>query len=186
MSNPIITEEDKKLVGALVKKKKQSGTSMPACKKVKRIRDGKNNVYFNKGSNSGGGYHNGLYFSKKNNTTIRYRSSYELKFFQMLEEDKNILNYLSEAFTVPYHDGQENLRTYVPDILALTKTGTVIVYEVKPNDMVGDIDVQRKALACKRYIKQNFGKGEYKFITEKDLFPTNKDYTNFLKEIKKK
>lgn len=183
MSNsPIITEEDKRLVGALTKKKRQNG--VPSLK-VKRVKNGKHNVYFNKSKEGGGTYHNGLFYSEKNNIEIRYRSSYELKFFQMLEKDKNIINYLSESFSVPYYDSQEKKKMYIPDILALTQKGDFIVYEVKPKDMLGDIDVQRKAQACKIYMKQNFGKSDYRFITEKDLFPTPKDYYAFLKEIKK-
>ena len=184
-NRPIITEEDKKLVGSLTKKKRQNGMPALTCKKVKTIRNGKNNVYFNKSADGVGTYHNGLFYSTKNKSEVRYRSSYELRFFQMLESDKTVVNYLVEAFTVTYFDNQEKKRTYVPDILVLDTKGNIIVYEVKPKDMVGDIDVQRKAQACKIYMKQNFGKSDYRFITERDLFPTQKDYYNFLKEIKK-
>lgn len=190
MSNPIITEEDKKLVGALVKKKKQASNAMPTTKKVKRINrsshSSKTNVYFNKGNSSGGTYLTGDFYSGKNDSTFKYRSSYELKFFQMLEEDKSIINYASEAFSVPYLDSNNNLRNYIPDILALTDKGNFTVFEIKPEDMLKDLDVQRKAQACKIFIKKTFGKtSKYEFITEKYLFENNKDYTNFLKEMKK-
>ena len=62
------------------------------------------------------------------------------------------------------------------------------VLEIKPKAMVKDLDVQRKAVACRAYLEKNF-KSEtirYKFITEKDLFKTPKDYTTFLKEHKGK
>lgn len=184
MNSPIITEEDKKLVGALTKKKRQSGSPSMSVKKVKRIN--KHNVYFNKGGSSGGTYCTGDFYSFKNNSTMKYRSSYELKFFRMLEDDDNIINYASEAFSLPYIKSDKTLRTYIPDVLALDSKGKFTVYEIKPQDMLKDIDVQKKAQACKIYIKKNFGKNsEYKFITEKDLFESNKHYLDFLKEIKK-
>lgn len=183
MNKPIITEEDKKLVGSLVKKKKQSGTLSMTTKKVKRIN--RVNVYYNKGGN-GGTYNTGTFYSVKNNSTVKYRSSYELKFFQMLEKDSTIVNYAVEAFSVNYLDADVISRSYIPDVLALTTKGTFIVYEIKPEDMLRDLTVQKKAQACKKYIKQAFGPlSEYKFITEKYLFKNNKEYLDFLKEIKK-
>ena len=66
---PLVSEEERKLVGFLTKKKKAKG-----------------NVYFNKKATNGGSkYFNGKFYSKKNKTTFTYRSSYELKFFFDLE-----------------------------------------------------------------------------------------------------
>lgn len=183
MNKPIITEEDKKLVGSLVKKKKQAGMLNLGSQKIKKV--SRVNVYYNKGSN-GGTYNTGTFYSAKNDTHVKYRSSYELKFFQMLEEDNTILNYAVEAFSVSYLDADVVSRNYIPDVLALTTKGKFIVFEIKPEEMLRDLTVQKKAQACKKYIKQAFGPtSEYKFITEKYLFKNTKEYLDFLKEIKK-
>lgn len=172
MFGPIITQEDKKLIGHLSKKKKMAG---------------KAHVYYNKkGTTSTSAYFTGMFYSKKNDTQFRYRSSYELKFYHMLEADKKVVNYLAEGFKVEYTDSTNKKRDYIPDLLVLYTDGSMVVYEVKPQEMLINIDVQKKAEACKKHIKANFGKNtSYKFITEKDLFPTPKDYTDFLKILKK-
>ena len=169
---PLVSEEERKLVGFLTKKKKAKG-----------------NVYFNKQATNGGAtYFNGKFYSKKNKTTFNYRSSYELKFFFDLEADKKVDSYVSESLQVPYVDSTGTKRTYIPDLLVLYTDGSMEVLEIKPKAMVKDLDVQRKAVACRAYLEKNF-KSEtirYKFITEKDLFKTPKDYTAFLKEHKGK
>lgn len=169
MFKPLVTEEERKLVGYLAKKKKS--------KKV--------NVYFNKKAKSGSvKYFNGKFYSKKNKTTFTYRSSYELKFFLDLESNVNVDSYVSECLNVPYVDSTGTRRTYIPDLLVLYKDGSMEVLEIKPKEMVKDLDVQRKAAACRAYLEKHY-KGEkmrYKFITEKDLFKSNKEYQAFLRE----
>lgn len=171
MFSPIITETDKKLVGHLTKKKKMAGKS----------------VFFNKRSASGtSAYCTGKFYSLKNDMHFTYRSSYELKFYHMLEADKTVINYIAEGFKVPYIDSAKVARDYIPDLLVLNSDGSVTVYEVKPSEMLTNIDVQKKAQACKKYIKTAFGKtAKYQFMTEKELFATPKEYTDFLKQLKK-
>jgi phosphopantothenoylcysteine synthetase/decarboxylase len=171
---PIVSEEERKLVGYLTKKKKASG---------------KCNVYFNKKSKSGSvKYFNGKFYSKKNKTTFTYRSSYELKFFLDLESNKKVNSYISEAMYIPYIDSTGVQRTYIPDLLVLYMDGTMEVLEIKPKAMVKDADVQKKAAACRNYLLKNYKdeKIRYKFITEKDLFKNTAEYTTFLKENKGK
>jgi hypothetical protein len=171
MFKPIMSQEEKKLVGHLTKKKKLSGRS----------------VYFNKAKHGGNTtYFTGKFFSAKNSTHFTYRSSYELRFYEVLEQDSNVVNYIAEGFSLPYVDSMNTKREYIPDLLVLHTDGSIIVYEVKPSEMLLNIDVQKKAEACKKYIKVNFGSSaKYKFMTEKELFPTPKDYTDFIKKLKK-
>ena len=173
MLKPITSEEERKLVGFLAKKNK--------AKKV--------NVYFNKSSSKGSTkYFNGKFYSKKNKTTFTFRSSYELKFFLDLENNKKVDSYVSESLNVPYIDSEGTRRTYIPDLLVLYTDGSMEVLEIKPKSMVKDIDVQRKASACRSYLQKYFKEENirYRFITEKDLFKSSSEYNIFLKENKGK
>lgn len=172
MFKPITSEEDRKLVGYLSKKSK-----------TKRV-----NVYFNKKTKTGSKYFNGKFYSKKNKATFTFRSSYELKMFLELEANKKVDSYASETMNVPYVDSTGQKRTYIPDLLVLYTSGAMEVLEIKPKTMLKDLDVQRKAAACRHYLTKYFAdeKIRYKFITEKDLFKTPKEYTEFLKTHKDK
>lgn len=166
----ILTEEDKIKIAVASKNKP---------KKV--------NVYFNKRkSNSDATYLSGNFYSKKNNSIFIYRSSYELRHFLNLEASENIVAYYSEFIQIPYKDSKGTMRTYIPDLVVIDRTGTIQIQEIKPEVMLKDTDVQLKALACKKWIKEHLDKtSSYVFITEKDLFKTTKEYLDFIKEAKK-
>lgn len=167
---PIVTETDKRLVGHLAKKNKN--------KKV--------HVYFNKKRADGkSNYLTGSYFSSKNNKEFVYRSSYELKFFSMLDLDTTVESYEVESLKIPYVDEYGKSRNYIPDVIVLYKTGRIEVCEVKPKDMLENNTVQRKAKACLSYFNKLFVGSDldysYRFVTEKDLFENNTAYALFLK-----
>ena len=172
---PALSEDDKKLIGYLTKKKRVLGKA-------------KTNVYFNKSSNGAVKYFNGKFYSAKNKTTFTYRSSYELKFFLDLEANSNVDSYVSEALYVPYTDSTGVNKTYIPDLLVLYKDGRMEILEIKPKAMLKDIDVQKKAIACQVYMRKHYANANirYRFITEKDLFKNTKEYSDFLKENKNK
>ena len=168
----VSTEEEKKLIGYLTKKKR-----------VKKV-----NVYFNKKTSDGQTkYLSGDFYSRKNNTEYFYRSSYELKCFLDLENNLEVDSYVSEGMSLPYKDSKGMNRTYIPDLLVLYKDGSMCVWEIKPKEMVKDADVQLKAEACKKYLKSRLSgiKVDYKFITEEDLFKTPKEYTGFIAKARK-
>lgn len=168
---PIVTEEDKRLVNYLKKKK---GSSSP-----QRI-----HVYYNRGSKKGGGYLTGKFFSTKNNKQITYRSSYELRYFHMLEEDSSVMSYEVETMKIPYKDFDGKYKNYVPDVMVLKKDGSIEVCEIKPEAMLDNGIVKRKAQACQAYFYKLLGnsniKYSYNFITEKTLFKDNAEYSAFL------
>lgn len=168
---PIVTEEDKRLVGYLKKKK---GPSNPS-----RV-----HVYYNRGAKKGGGYLTGKFYSNKNKKTYTYRSSYELRYFQMLEEDTTVVSYESETMKIPYKDFDGKYKNYIPDLMVLRSDGSIEVCEIKPEAMLDNGIVKRKAQACQSYFYKLLGKSDikyaYKFITEKALFKDNLEYTEFL------
>ena len=48
-------------------------------------------------------YRTGIFISKKTKQ-FTYRSGYEATCFLKLEEDKSVINYVVEPFTIPYID----------------------------------------------------------------------------------
>lgn len=162
---PIVTEEDKRLVNYLKKKK---GT----------------HVYYNRGARKGGGYLKGRYYSEKNKRYITYRSSYELRFFHLLEEDDKVISYEVETVKIPYKDFDGKYKNYIPDVMFVDTKGNITVCEIKPEAMLDNGVVKRKAQACQFYFKQLLKDSEfsyqYRFVTEKELFSDSSDYNRFL------
>lgn len=169
---PVITQEDKKLVGHLVKKKKRTGKHV--------------HVYYNKKKNGKSAYLTGKFYSKKNDKYFTYRSSYELRFYHMLENTPSVIMYESEPLKIPYKDTDGKYRNYIPDAIVFCKDGSIKVCEIKPEAMLDNIIVKRKSQACQTFFRKLLGdKGvtySYEFITEKILFPKQGDYQKFLKE----
>lgn len=64
-----------------------------------------------------------------NNKTVHYRSSYELDYYIILDEQQ--IDYIIEAFRIPYFDTEkQKIRTAIPDIY-IPSTNTLI--EIKSN-----------------------------------------------------
>lgn len=170
---PAVTQEEKRLIGALVKKKKKSGKYT--------------HVYYNrKDSNNNLKYITGEFYSTKNKKHMKYRSSYELRFFDLLEANIEVAKYDSECFSLQYINMQGNRKNYIPDLMIVYIDGRVEICEIKPKAMLANGDVLRKAAACRQFIVMNF-KGvdcNYRFITEDDLFANTTEYTKFIKEAK--
>lgn len=131
-------------------------------------------------------YIQGDYYSKKNSCSFPYRSSYELAYLYQLEADVKVVSYIYEPFNLYYNDVNSKQRVYKPDFMVLYGDGSVIITEVKPTAMLKDFDVQAKAKAAKQYLVENYKDVDisYKFVTEKHLFNSDKEYTDFIKSIK--
>ena len=131
-------------------------------------------------------YIQGNFFSKKNDTNFPYKSSYELAYLHQLEVDNEVHQYIYEPFSLYYTDIDNKKRTYLPDFMVLYCDGRVEITEIKPQVMLKDFNVQSKAKACREYISTTFKDVNmaYRFVTERDLFANDKEYTDFLKSIK--
>lgn len=139
-----------------------------------------NGIYFNKNDM----YKSGMYKSVKNRSYMKYRSAYEYAFFEQLESDPNVIKYLSEPIEIKYIDVGLKKRTYIPDVLVLYKDGRMELCEVKPTIMLRDTNVQLKAKAAIRKIKSTGKNMSFRFVTENDLFKSNKEYLAILDKIK--
>ena len=148
---------------------------------MSRKKSKKNNgIYFNKNDM----YKSGMYKSVKNRSYMKYRSAYEYAFFEQLESDPNVIKYLSEPIEIRYVDVDLKKRTYIPDVLVLYKDGRMELCEVKPTIMLRDPNVQLKAKAAIRKIKSTGKNMSFRFVTENDLFKSNKEYLAILDKIK--
>jgi hypothetical protein len=98
-------------------------------------------------------------------SNIVYRSSWELRFMMMLDENSNVISWSSEELVIPYRTKikPRKVRRYYPDfwVKKRTKNNTVdiVVVEIKP------------AYQCKPPKKQ--AKPSRKYLTEIETWDTN-------------
>ena len=115
-------------------------------------------------------YKKGSFYSKKNNKTIHYRSSYELIELETIENDVSVVHYEYEPFAVEYRNRKGGMRHVVPDFLLHYKDGTIELREIKAQWRIDkdEGETLAKLKACKDYaISRGWG---FNVLTEKDLF----------------
>ena len=132
--------------------------------------------------------YSGSFFSKKNNLSFVFRSSYEYAYFSKLEINPMVVGYVSEPFFVYYMDIEGMIRRYFPDVMVLYLDGSIEIVEIKPSSMIGDDTVQRKADAVKEYIEIELrGKNaKFVFITEEHIFNSQEEQSRFLLEARRR
>lgn len=103
-----------------------------------------------------------------------------------MENDDNVIKFIYEPFELYYFDVHNTRRIYRPDFMVLYTDGRMEITEVKPKIMLKDYDVRAKASACRDYLEENYKdiNISYRFITEKNLFSSDKEYNDFIKSIK--
>jgi len=106
----------------------------------------------------------GNFFSKKQNESFHYRSSYELRLMLCYEVDEDIISYEHEPFVIKYDEGKR----YIPDVLILKNScEKAMIVEVKPEMFLQNLDVVEKANAARDYCDKN--DMTYEFITLNDI-----------------
>ena len=116
----------------------------------------------------------GKFMSAKNGTSLKFRSSFEKRAFEILEQDSTVLAYYPEHLYIPYIDNGIK-RRYIPDILVDYADGTKKLIEVKPLNMVNTTEVVLKKEAAIPYCKEH-GIAAYEIWTEPLLFPNRNKY----------
>lgn len=107
-----------------------------------------------------------VYFNGK---LIMLDSNYELRIFNKLILDDNVIDIIREPFVIKYIDPIDGtLRRYYPDFKVIYKNGDEIIIEVKPIYLCNDLKVISKALSCSKYCKLNNMK--YVIINEDYIF----------------
>lgn len=118
--------------------------------------------------------------------SIRYRSSWELKFMNFLDENPSIKNWASESIAIPYKNPIENkTKSYVPDFFIvyedINKKLHAEIVEIKPhketsfeaagkntrNQVQAAIN-QAKWSAAKNFCDRQGM--QFRIITENDMF----------------
>jgi len=96
---------------------------------------------------------------------VYYRSSYELSYFQYLDNNDNILEYDVEPFRIPYEFSGS--RNYIPDTLIIYNNGSRELVEVKPSALLSQPKNAAKIIAGRSYCDVN--NIVFVVITEEDL-----------------
>jgi len=77
----------------------------------------------------------GQYISTKTGRTVNYRSSWELAYAKLLDNDPNVTYWEFEKFHLTYTTPQNKKRRYIPDFIVCYADGHQELVEVKPNKL---------------------------------------------------
>lgn len=113
------------------------------------------------------GFMTGSYTSKKTGEEMKYFSSYELKRFEFLDDQKDVKNFTtSHGIKIPYIGLSGNVKRYIPDILIEYDSGKIILEEVK-GFVKSQQELELKNKAGKDFCeKSGF---EFRIVFRKDL-----------------
>lgn len=116
----------------------------------------------------GSRYHRGLHVSPKGGE-CKYRSGWELSYFQYLDSDPQVLSYTYEGLKIPYVSNAKTkrLRNYIPDILVTYVDGHRELVEIKQARKVHTPPVAKKLLAAGDWCRSH--DVTLKIITEHEL-----------------
>ena len=117
-------------------------------------------------------FKSGVFSSLKSNRCY-YRSSYELKLMEILEEDSSVVSFFMEPFLIPYVGLDKKNHKYIPDCLIKYVNNVNVLVEVKPERLLNTPTNILKFEAGKEYCKNN--NMEYVIWTEKELFINKKN-----------
>ena len=110
----------------------------------------------------------GKYFSNKNNCFIKHDSSYEIRAYELLEQEDSIASYKRCNFYIKYfYDGIN--RSTNPDLLLTFVDGHTEMVEVKPQRWVVNCDKTRKKINVAHQYCKKIGI-RYSVWTESKLF----------------
>ena len=76
-------------------------------------------------------FRTGTFTSRKSGCDIPYRSGMECEFYELLESDRDVANFVAEPFKVPYYY-QGAWHDYIPDIRVNFIDGSTEIWEIKP------------------------------------------------------
>lgn len=118
-------------------------------------------------------YHTGTHTSPKCPTPIEYRSGWELTVCNYLDNDSTVLKYTYEALEIQYLSNlkAKKLRKYIPDFLVWYTDGKVKMVEVKRENQLTNLRVQKKAAAARLWCAAQNPPVTYEFWTDKVVLP---------------
>lgn len=125
------------------------------------------------------GYKQGLFYSNKNSKKIAFDSSYEEKFYSLLENNISVLSYGRSNIKLKYLFNNI-IKTYNPDLLVYYSDGRMELVEIKPDRRLLEPEIIAKHTAAEDYCKQN--KLIFKIITEEHIFTREDREWGFLRQ----
>lgn len=114
-------------------------------------------------------YKTGVHISPKCVKPINYRSGWELVVAEYLDKHPDVISYEYESLILAYKSNLSTgrIRKYYPDFFVTYKDGTRLLVEVKRQNQVNNITVQKKAQAAIEWTKkQPGGNVSYQIWTE--------------------
>jgi len=104
---------------------------------------------------------------------MSYRSSWELNFAKLLDDDANVVSYSYEAIIIPYLSNRSTgkMRRYFPDFCVTYSDGSRVIVEIKPKRKLVQRVVLKKIASALKWCECN--DVTFKVITEVEL----KEYT---------
>lgn len=99
-------------------------------------------------------YKHGFFYSNKNKKDIYYRSSWELRVYEIFERISKILSYEAEPFKIQYNIN-DSIKNYVPDILVNYDDGSKELIEIKSSRFLNNPVNILKFEAGRKYAKDN-------------------------------
>jgi len=116
-------------------------------------------------------FKSGVFESKKSTKKCYYRSSYELKLLEILEDDINVIKITVEPFSIIYEGIDQKNHRYLPDCLVELIDHSKILIEVKPERLLNTEKNILKINAGVEYCKSH--NIEFSVLTEKELWNNN-------------
>lgn len=92
-------------------------------------------------------------YTRKNGSTIGYRSSWELLYAQYLDNDPNVKEWLFEKKFIQY-EFEGHMHRYLPDFIVHYNDGSTYMVEVKPIKLSTTPKIVQKAIYATEYCKK--------------------------------
>jgi DNA-directed RNA polymerase subunit RPC12/RpoP len=102
-------------------------------------------------------FRSGEFESKKSGCLLHYRSGMEEEFYNLLEQDEDVVTFYAEPFKVPYYY-KGKWHNYIPDIRVNFMDNSTEIWEVKPANQT-DYDQNRCKWAAMNDHATNMGWG---------------------------
>jgi hypothetical protein len=114
-------------------------------------------------------YRTGVYVSKKTGQECSFRSGWERKYLEYLDNDPDVITFTYEPFEIPYVSNKKTgrIRKYNPDILVERKSNGMSLEEIKPTNKLDRPTVKKKHAAGERYCEEH--EMVFRVITEWEL-----------------
>lgn len=128
----------------------------------------------------------GVFRSDKLNRLVQFDSTLELLILRQLESDPRVISYQEQPLSVPF-ELDEEARAWVPDIIALTTAGTIVI-EAKPLYRLGEFTNWIKWSALADYCQKHgfgfwIGSPERSLLEHQQLKPDPDKHELVLQEL---